>query len=43
MLWSFPVRAQRASVLRLMGMFAAAKIATASVSVIQSDATRGTG
>jgi hypothetical protein len=42
MLWSLPVRAQRARVLLLIGMFADAKMAAASVRVIQSDATRGT-
>jgi hypothetical protein len=42
MLWSFPVVVQRASVLRLIGTLAAAKIAAASDRLIQSDATRGT-
>jgi hypothetical protein len=43
MLWSRPDVAQRASVLRLIGTLADAKISAASARLIQSDATRGTG
>ena len=43
MLWSRPVRAQRAIVERLTDTFAAAKISAASLRLIQSEATRGIG
>ena len=42
MLWSLPEAAHRASVLRLIETLAAAKISTASASVIQSEAALGT-
>jgi hypothetical protein len=39
--WSLPEWAQRASVERLTGTLASAKMAAASARLIQSDATRG--